>query len=328
LNRTEKETLPLSSFARRYGVKIASIVALALCFACGHLKEARKSMEMGQYDRTISMCLTALKEDSLDYRAWSLLGAAYLAKDDLDSALIAVTRAQETDTTRPEYQRKIFQIKVRQGDCFAESGEWRKALEQFDTALAIYPDSPAVFHKIGDAFFALGQHDKATAEYGKCLSSPDSLTAAGKIARIDSLAAESEDMVARGMVHLQNKRYEKARAVFEKALEIKPDNLEAKYQRHIAWGLRRYKKGSKSALWDAIEEFGYASTLKPHLGEPLYYMGLSYNKKDRNEFDNAIETLEKASAVEPDGPFAELAREKALEIRRRRKKLRDFWDGK
>jgi tetratricopeptide (TPR) repeat protein len=313
---------------KKYPLNLLSLLILLMCFSCGHLKEARKSLEAGGYDQTIAMCLTAVNEDSLDYRAWFLLGQAYLAKGNLDSALFAVTMAQETDTTGFEYQESIFEITVRQGDRLLSSGDWRKALERYESALAIYPDSPSVVHKIGDAFFAGRQYDKARDEYQKGLTSADSAIVAAKIARIDSLTGESGNLVERGVALLKNREYERAKSLFEQALEIKPDDVDARYHRHIAWGLRLYKKGSKSALWDAIEEFGYAATLKPHLGEPLYYMGLSYNKKDRNEFDNAIETLEKAVAVESDGPFAQQAAQMAMELRLRRKKLRDFWDGK
>ena len=326
--KSEKEIEQVVRFMKTYMQNKMSLLILLMCFSCSHLKEAQKSLEMGQYDQTIAMCLTAVNEDSLDYRAWSLLGQAYLAKGNLDSALFAVTRAQETDTTRPEYQESIFEITVRQGDRMMSAGDWRKALERYESALVIYPESPSVVHKIGDAFFAGGQYDRARNEYQKSLTSADSTIVAGEIARIDSLAGESRNLVARGMTLLKNGEYESAKSLFEQALEIKPDDVDARYHRHIAWGLRLYKKGSKSALWDAIEEFGYAATLKPHLGEPLYYMGLSYNKKDRNEFDNAIETLEKAVAVESDGPFAQPAAQMATELRLRRKKLRDFWDGK
>ena len=93
----------------------------------------------------------------------------------------------------------------------------------------------------------------------------------------------------------------------------------------MATGLRLYQKGSKNALWDALDNFGRASFLFPERGEPHYYTGLAYTKKDKEEFVNAIEALELAISTEPNGKWADAAQQEADRIRARKKKMDEFF---
>ena len=126
-------------------------------------------------------------------------------------------------------------------------------------------------------------------------------------------------------MELDKKHYEKAKAIFTQALEIKPDFSDAKYSLHIATGLRLYKKGSKAALWGAIMEFGYAAALRPDSAEPHFLSARAYDKKDRNEFDNAIREYELAAEIEPNSELAKKSTKKAKELKARRQKLKEFW---
>ena len=85
------------------------------------------------------------------------------------------------------------------------------------------------------------------------------------------------------------------------------------------------KKGSKGQLWDAIEAFGNAMMLKPDLAEPHYFLGISYEKKDRNEFDNAINEFKIALEKDPSGQFSKSCRKKIKDLTTRRDKMKKFW---
>jgi len=155
-------------------------------------------------------------------------------------------------------------------------------------------------------------------------NSGDAINLEEKIAQIETAKEQAQKYLAAGKIFIQKRQYDKAKKQFLKALELKPDFIEAQYHLHMATGLRLYRKGAKNTLWDAIEEFGYAASIYPQLGEPHYYMAMSYNKKDKNEYDNAISEFELAIQVEPNGKFAGESKKKIIELKTRRKKMREF----
>ncbi|MCK5740104.1 hypothetical protein KAH55_13010 [bacterium] len=111
----------------------------------------------------------------------------------------------------------------------------------------------------------------------------------------------------------------------EVALKAKPDHKDAQYYHALSQGALLYLRGSKTQLWDAISEFGTAMTLRPDSGEPHYFMGMAYEKKNRNEFDNAIEEYQTAIQKEPEGWFVKSSQQKIKKLSKTRNVLRKFW---
>jgi tetratricopeptide (TPR) repeat protein len=87
---------------------------------------------------------------------------------------------------------------------------------------------------------------------------------------------------------------DKAETIFNKTLEISNQNKPAKYGLAMIKGHRFYKKGSKTALWDALEQYGKASYHNSESGEPNYWMGRTYEKKDDGDYELIIEAYENA----------------------------------
>ena len=81
-------------------------------------------------------------------------------------------------------------------------------------------------------------------------------------------------------------------------------------------------------IWDAIAAFGKAAAIRSEVGEPHFYMARAYEKKDPEEFVNAIEAYEKALQTEPEGPFASACKKKIRELKARKDKLDKFWGRK
>ena len=81
---------------------------------------------------------------------------------------------------------------------------------------------------------------------------------------------------------------------YQKVLKIDPTNKIARYELLVLEGLNLYKKGSKSALWDAIELFSKAASIDMENGEANYWIAKSYEKKDSKDFELIIEAYEKA----------------------------------
>ena len=101
------------------------------------------------------------------------------------------------------------------------------------------------------------------------------------VAKQDSLLALSKD-----------KRPEFVR--IQKVLKIDPTNKTARYELLVLEGLNLYSKGSKSALWDAIELFAKAASIDMDSGVANYWIAKSYEKKDSKDFELIIEAYEQA----------------------------------
>ena len=81
---------------------------------------------------------------------------------------------------------------------------------------------------------------------------------------------------------------------YKKVLKIDPKNKTARYELLVLEGINLYRKGSKSALWDAIELFSKAASIDPDSGVANYWIAKSYEKKDSKDFELIIEAYEKA----------------------------------
>ena len=81
---------------------------------------------------------------------------------------------------------------------------------------------------------------------------------------------------------------------YKKVLKIDPKNKTARYELLVLEGLNLYRKGSKSALWDAIELFSKAASIDEGSGVANYWIAKSYEKKDSKDFELIIEAYEKA----------------------------------
>ncbi len=297
-----------------------------LIMSCGHLKEAQKNYDLGNYKATLRACRVAIEKDSTDATAFMLLGQSFYKLGELDSSLIIFNKCFALQPDNRKCKEMIFKVHNDLADRYFQRKDYIKAQEEYENALTLFPGEPHDLEKIGDTFFASGRYDKAEKQFRLALTEGgDSLSLNGKIAELEKSKKEAQIYMHDGMIDLQNKHYKRAIKNFSQALKVKPDFMKARYFNYIATGHQLYKKGSKSALWDAIEQYGLASTLRPHAGAPHYFMGLAYNKKDRNEFDNAIREFETAVKVDPDGEYAKLAKNKAAELRKRQTLLRNFW---
>jgi len=81
---------------------------------------------------------------------------------------------------------------------------------------------------------------------------------------------------------------------YQKVLKIDPTNKTARYELLVLEGLNLYRKGSKSALWDAIELFAKAASIDMDSGVANYWIAKSYEKKDSKDFELIIEAYEQA----------------------------------
>ncbi len=97
-----------------------------------------------------------------------------------------------------------------------------------------------------------------------------------------------------GSTALNAKNYDEAEKQFKESLVLDNKNKQARYGLTMIEGLRLFKKGNRSSLWDSLEKFGEATYFDPTKGEPYYWMGRAYEKKDDGDFELIAEAYENA----------------------------------
>lgn len=298
---------------------------LLFLISCTPTKIAQKSFDEGDYAGTISYCKNALASDSTNAEIHYLLGQAYSKIDSVDSAQVSFEKASFYQPENLKYREKYYSAVLERGDMFLPDDP-KTAMSYFEKAAQIDTAQALAVEKISDLYFDLEKYNLAKTSYAKAMAmGGDTLHIEHQLAKIDSIQNIAQFYLKDGLAALERKKYDRAKELFQKALNEKPDFKEARYQLYIATGLRFYKKGSVNALWEALDAFGRASILFPDRGEPHYYTGLAYTKKDKDEYVNAIEALELAIETEPDGTWADEAQQEVERIRARKKKMDAFF---
>ncbi len=301
------------------------LLLLVILISCTPTRIVQESFDEGDYAAAISYCKNALASDSTNADIYYLLGKSYAQIDSMDNALEAFERAVFYQPDNLKFRENYFFTTLERGEMFLPDDP-TTAMDYFEKAATIDTTNALAVEKIGDLYFDLEKYELAKSDYCSALAlKGDTLHIQSRLAKIDSIENIAEYYVRDGLSALEEKKYDKAKALFNKAIDEKPDYKEAQYQLYIATGLRLYKKGSINALWDALDNFGRASFLFPKRGQPHYYSGLAYTKKDKEEFVNAIESFELAISTEPDSKWAEAAKNEADRIRARKKKMDEFF---
>lgn len=308
------------------------LLLICTIFSCTPVYIAEKAFEQKDYNRTVELCRDAIKIDPADADAYFLKGQAFVKLDKLDSAVVAMENANQLMPEKDSYKQGLAQVGILKGDNFLGQKKYRQAVEEYETAAKWYP-TLLLYEKIGDTYHTWGKYDQALASYQKAEVLPgDNLNVRIKIDQIKQASLESERCYNDGLKLMKEGQFPKAEQLLAQAIKLKPDHIEAIYQHHMAKGLLLHQKGGLNNLWDAIAEYGLAASLKPDRGEPHYYMGLAYDRKDRKEFDNAISEFEIAIQKEPNGPYVEIAKKKIQECMERKqqyeakqKKIKEFF---
>jgi tetratricopeptide (TPR) repeat protein len=295
-----------------------------LTVSCTHLKKANELYNSGQYTETITLCRTAIAADSTDVMAYSLAGQSWFALGQPDSALFYFQSGLHYDSTNTLFAERITLIFVQAGDILLTAKSYSQAIDKYRLALQYKVNESSILEKIGDTWRQSGNLGKALETYSSIKNPADSTRINEKIMLIEDSQKLAAQHITTGKNYFKTNKFDAAKQQFLKALEIEPNSKEAKYYLHMNNAMPLYRKGTVSKLWDAIAEFGYAAAILPDRGEPHFYMAMAYNKKDKDEYSNAISEFELAIQVEPDGEYAGEAEKKIIELKSRRKKMQDF----
>lgn len=304
--------------------KIKFFIPGLLLLACG--ANSVKLFTAGRLDEAYRLSRQEFAQDSTNVAALLVTGKVYYARSILDSAEMTFELATEKFPGNQAAISELIQVKKELVLQDVVAGNDQKVLEKFQEIIRLDANDRQAIAGIGDIYRKKGQLEKARVQYlaAMALDSTDANTQE-KIQAIDAATDSSNDATGAGHNFLEKNNYQMAEASFANALKIKPDNTEAKYGLHLARGLWLYKRGDIGELWEAISQFGQASALKPERAEPHYHMARAYEKKDSDEFDNAIQEYEIALQLEPEGKFARQCSQKSKELRALQRRLLDFW---
>jgi len=323
-----KQRLEIQMNNRNAPVIIFLFLLTASYFSCAHLKDARQSFEEKNYTRTISLCKKAIMNDSTDVDAYLLLGKSYRSSDSLILALHTMERAHQLQSESPVIIRELTQINILLGDKAVLAEDGQQALSYYEAAEALSPTHPDAMKKIAEIYVNNGKLDKAKLKYETLLSvAPDSITGL-RLAEINHKIASAISLYEEGLKALKSYRYRTARALFQKAINEKSDFTDAYYHLYMTEGHILFKQATQKDYWDAITAYGKAAAIRTEGAEPHYFMAIAYEKKDPDEFINAIEAYEKALHLEPEDPFSKTCEKKIKELKTRKEKLEKFWGRK
>ena len=113
--------------------------------------------------------------------------------------------------------------------------------------------------------------------------------------------------------------------IYKEILKIDPKNPIANYHVLIQEGLKSHKKDYKNGQWDAIQSFSRASTYIDTLGEPYYWMGKAYEKKDEMDFELSLESYNRSLELYLTDDMRLEASRSIKALLKRKKTYEDFW---
>ena len=112
---------------------------------------------------------------------------------------------------------------------------------------------------------------------------------------------------------------------YKKILEIDPKNSTARYHIYMAEGKANHKKGHKNGQWDAIQSFAKAVAAIDTVGEPYYWAGRAYEKKDETDFELPLESYDKALSLYLSSEMRGKVKSARENLLQRKKIYEDFW---
>ena len=308
--------------------KIFIISVLLIIAGCAGNK-ADKFFEQGDYDAAIAEAQTILKSDSLNINAYFILGKCYQAKKELRESVSNLEQAYNIDPkafSATKIKKKLNNVRLQYGDQLIKENAKQSAINQYKAVLKLDSTNVQGLAKLGDLYVDLGFLNQAEIQFQKSLkNNKNDVKLLNSLNDIKQRTLKADKYCAEGKKYFEKYSYQKAVKQLEKALKQKADHKDAKYYHAMAKGAYLYKKGGKSDCWEALEYFGKAMAIHPKSGEPHYYMGLTYEKKDRREFDNAIQEYETVLKKEPDSKFVKDSKIRIKKLAKLRDKLKDFW---
>jgi tetratricopeptide (TPR) repeat protein len=232
-------------------------------------------------DKAIALLQTAISKDAKNPYYYSLLGDAYLVKNDGAKAIESFKKALNVNPGFPLAYLKI-------GNIYNKARNYNEGLKYYNEGLEKNPDYVLFHRQIGDLYYRAKQYQKAIASYKVYVENTDK--------------NDDNDFRYASFLFL-NENYKDALNIFE--------NLKKKdYSNPILYrllGYSYYETGDASKGLEYMNEYWKKTNDKLIIGTDYEYMGKLYLKSGNDSL--AIENYLKA--VEKDTSKTELYNEVA-----------------
>jgi tetratricopeptide (TPR) repeat protein len=269
------------------------------------LVDATTALQAGAFDRAVALATAYFKQHPTDAAAQVLLARVGIARNDLDTAYLALQRALEID---PRNVDALYYLGMVSG---------RLAQTSFEELQRTAPDSARVHQLIAEGLEAQDRRDAAAAEYEAALARQpgllDALLALARLRRIrlacdtavplyqkaEAIHPTFDGAYGLGVCQSLLQDDESAKASFERAIARDPRSA-------IAWMSLGESLSKLGRPAEAIVKLQRAILLEPRLGEAYYALGSAYRATgqpalSQQAFKKA-EALGAAVGVAPDPP--------------------------
>ncbi len=268
-----------TDFEREFKVKrerFAQSLLGALRFSAKHKKGICEDWETLD-QLAIEGYIKTLSDEKSDLQDW-MSSALY---DELSRALALgnIETAYDSKFLEALSRKGIFSsdwsLFYLMGSTYANKGEYDRAIQAYQKAVAINPQSDQAYNNMGVAYDDKGEYDRAIQAYQKAVA-------------INPQGDEAYTYM--GIAYGQKEDYDRAIQAFQKAVAINPQSDQAYYNMGVAYG-------QKEDYDHAIEAYQKAVELNPQSDDAYYNMGNAYYQKE--EYDHAIEAYQKAVELNP-----------------------------
>lgn len=305
----------------------AAAMAALLLSACTGSKYAAGDgyLAAGDLEEAISVYTLIVENNPEDFTAMIKLGDAHLENKDLENARETYAKALDLRPGDEQTVEKLKKVIYDTGMQQVSDERYGAAVKTFEGLLDSYPDYRKALEPLATSYAKLGRLEKARKLYGKVLETdPENSAAKAGMAMISQADTEADKVYNQAKNYYKKKMYYEAADVLKAIVEKNAENVEAKYFMHMAQGKFLLGRSSLTQRWKAIEEFGYAITLRPDDPEAYFLMAQAYEKKAKNEFDDPINMYKKVIEVSPDSDYAKQSQAKVKELTEKKKKWEKF----
>ena len=237
----------------------------------GVILQTQASIKLGQkqYAEAARLADQALDERQKSTVALSVLGTSYLLQKQPDQGILAL---QARLAKTPDWAEG-YQVLARMAQ---QAGRFNIAVDAFNKALSIQPESTDATLGLADTYFMMQQFDRAFPEYEKAAQ---------------QVTARSYAQLRLGQIYEGKGDFVKARACYEKSLAANPENVTAK--NNLAWIYAEHGGNIDVAL-KLAEEAKEKAPNDPNIADTL---GWIYVKK--GSYEAAVQSLRDSVAKEP-----------------------------
>jgi tetratricopeptide (TPR) repeat protein len=275
------------SSIRMYGETKESIWAQKATLAAQHAEELSNNLPevhlslgsvyatTGKNTQAVTELKKALELAPNSDEAYRNLGDVYHRSGQSEDAIAALQKAVAANPYN-------WSNHIALGNALLELGDNAKALSEFQKVIEIAGDSPLGYEGVGSTYMREGKWGEAIPEYQKALT----------------LAPDSTTYSNLGTAYFWLKNYDQSTKMYEKAVEMTPNNEEFLGNLGDAYRWNGHSDQASAAYGKAISLAFQELQVNPRSSTIMGDLGLLYAKK--GDSTNAVQYTKQARAINPD----------------------------